>query len=118
MIKCVSYNCNSIRNNSETVKDLLNKKDIVFLQELILSKSDMCILNDFDSRFEYTAFVQDRESEGINEGRPSKGVAIYWRKYLSLRVTPLLIDDSLIGIILDSSDDNNNKTIFECIFAL
>ena len=116
MIKCVSYNCNSIRNNSENVKELLNKNDIVFLQELMLCKSDLCILNDFDSRFEYTAFVQDRESEGINEGRPSKGVAVYWRKYLSPNITPLLIDDSLIGIILNSFDDNNNKTLFLNIY--
>ena len=88
----------------------------VFLQELMLCKSDLCILNDFDSRFEYTAFVQDRESEGINEGRPSKGVAIYWRKHLSLNITPLLIDDSLIGIILNSFGDNNNKTLFLNIY--
>ena len=112
MVKCSSHNCNSIRNNSENVKELLNKNDIVFLQELMLCKSDLCILNNFDSRFEYAAFVQDRESEGINEGRPSKGVAIYWRKRLSLNITPLIIDDSLIGIILDSLDDNNNKTLF------
>ena len=112
MIRCASYNCNSIRNNSENVKELLNKNDIVFLQELMLSKSDLCVLNDFDNRFEYTAFVQDRESEGINEGRPSKGVAIYWRKHLSSNITPLLIDDSLIGIILKSSNNSNNKTLF------
>ena len=112
MIKCASYNCNSIRNNSENVKKLLNKNDIVFLQELMLSRSDLCILNDFDSRFEYAAFVKDRESEGINEGRPSKGVAIYWRKHLSSNINPLIIDDSLIGITLDSLDDSNNKTLF------
>ena len=77
MVKCISYNCNSIRNNSEIVKDLLNKTDILFLQEIMLCKSDLGLLNDFNEDFECVGFVKDRESEGINEGRPSKGVAIY-----------------------------------------
>ena len=82
MIRCASYNCNSIRNSSETVKNILFKSDIVFLQEILLSKSDLPILNEFDIDFRHIAFVNDREEEGINEGRPSKGVAIFWRDTL------------------------------------
>lgn len=112
MVKCISYNCNSIRNNSEIVKELLNKTDILFLQEIMLSKSDLGLLNDFNENFECVGFVKDRESEGINEGRPSKGVAIYWRRFLSPYVAPLIIDDSLIGLILTSPEDCHNKSLF------
>ena len=98
MIKCVSYNCNSIRNNSEIVKLLLGANDIVCLQELMLLKSDLPYLNCLDENFDHIACVADRESEGIVEGRPKKGVAIFWRKSLSCKITPIKIDDSCIAI--------------------
>ena len=47
-MKITSYNCNSVRNNSETVKKLLNDCDILLLQELMLEKRDLDILNEFD----------------------------------------------------------------------
>ena len=111
-IKCISYNCNSIRNNSEIVKELLNKSDILFLQEIMLCKSDLGILKDFNEDFECIGYVKDRESEGINEGRPCRGVAIYWRRCLSPHVFPLIIDDSVMGLILTSPRDCHNKSLF------
>ena len=77
MLRCVTYNCNSIRNNSEVVKYLLSSFAIVFLQEIMLNKADLPILNEYHNDFEHVAFVKDRESDGICEGRPSKGVAIF-----------------------------------------
>ena len=100
MLKNSSYNCNSVRNNAETVKDLLENYDLVFLQELMLCKSDLSLLNNFNKQFQYIAFVQDREAEGINEGRPTKGVAIFYRNTLSRHILPILIDDCIIGVIL------------------
>ena len=60
MARVVSYNCNSIRNNSEIVKSLLLDADILFIQELMLEKSDLGILNDFNSNFRHVAYVKDR----------------------------------------------------------
>ena len=102
MARIATYNCNSIRNNSEIVKSLLLNVDILFLQELMLEKRDLSILNDFNDDFRHVAYVNDRESDGICEGRPSKGVAIFWRAHLSPLVSPLLINDSLIGIFLET----------------
>ena len=112
MIKFVSYNCNSVRKNAETVINLLNKADVVFLQELMLSKSDLPVLHDFHSDFDHAAYVKDCESQGINEGRPSSGVAIFWRKHLTSLITPLIIDDSLIGAIFRDNDNVNNNILF------
>ena len=104
MARIISYNCNSIRNNSEIVKSLLLNTDILFLQELMLEKRDIGILNDFDNNFRNVAYVNDRECEGICEGRPSKGVAIFWRTCLSPFVSPLIINDYLIGLIVETKD--------------
>ena len=94
MIKFSSYNCNSVRKNIEIVKNLLNRTDVLFLQELMLSKSDLPLLYDIHEDFDHAAYVKDCESQGINEGRPSRGVAIFWRKYLTPSIKPLIIDDS------------------------
>ena len=81
MVKIVSYNCNSVRNNSEIVKSLFLDSDILFLQELMLEKRDVGILNDFNEDFRHICFVKDRDSKGICEGRPSGGVAIFFGRH-------------------------------------
>ena len=86
--------------NSENVRKLLDNFDIVFLREIMLSKSDLPLMNDNNKQFRNIAFVRDRETEGIIEGRPSKGVAIFWREKFSPFISPLLIDDACIGVIL------------------
>ena len=70
----------------------------------MLEKRDIGILNDFDNNFRNVAYVNDRECEGICEGRPSKGVAIFWRTCLSPFVSPLIINDYLIGLIVETKD--------------
>ena len=77
MLRCATYNCNSVRNNAEIVKNILNNVDILCLQEIMLNKSDLDILKNFDNTFDYVAYVKDRETMGINEGRPTAGVAIF-----------------------------------------
>ena len=54
-MRCVSYNCNSIRNNSEIVKALMENNDLVFLQEIMLNRSALPILHDFNENFSHVA---------------------------------------------------------------
>ena len=105
MVKVVSYNCNSVRSRAENVKTLLRENDIVCLQEIMLCKSDLPILNNFNDDFNNVAFVEDREGLEINEGRPTRGVAIFYRKSISPNVTTLFIDDSVIGLIISKEKD-------------
>ena len=102
MVKIASYNCNSIRCHFENVRNILCDVDILFLQELQLFKSDLLVLNDLNDDFENISFVYDREVEGIVEGRPTKGVAILWRKNLSSFISPIVIDDSMIAITISN----------------
>ena len=57
----------------------------------MMNKSDLPLLHDFDDDFKHVAFVRDRESEGINEGRPARGVAVFYRKAMSSFVAGLNI---------------------------
>ena len=101
MIKLVSYNCNSIRNNAEIVKSLLDNTDVLCLQEIMLHQRDIDILNDFHDDFKSFTFVKPVEEDVIREGRPSGGVSIFWRKYLSPFIKPFYIDDRVLGIIFE-----------------
>ena len=103
MVRIASYNCNSVRANSANVQNIMDIADIVCLQELMLCKSDLQFLDELNKDFDNAAFVIDRESEGITEGRPCRGVSVLWRKSLSKYVSPVLIDDSIIGIILTNN---------------
>ena len=38
------------------------------------------------------------------EGRPSRGVAIFWRRHLSSIISPVLVNDFIIGIVLKVKD--------------
>ena len=113
MVHCVSFNCNSIRKNTEIVKTLLKKADILCLQEIMLTKDDLGILNQFNSEFEHVAFVNEREVVGICEGRPTAGVAIFWRRKFSHFIKTITIDDSIIGILLNNG---NNKVLIMNVY--
>lgn len=104
MLKLVSYNCNSFRNNVHNIKNLLIGYDIVIIQELLMLREDLPFIDTIDSNFESISYVVDRSEEGILEGRPTNGVAILWRKALSNFIDPLICDDRVIGIVLNSGD--------------
>ena len=76
MVKIASYNCNSVRANSVNVQNIMDKADIVCLQELMLCKNDLPFLSELNREFDNVAFVRDRESEGTVAGRPYYCVSI------------------------------------------
>ena len=61
MVRIASFNCNSVRKNVEYVKTLLEENDIICLQELMLCKSDLSILNGFNDNFNNIAFHAKRK---------------------------------------------------------
>ena len=82
MIKFATFNCNSIRKNVESVKELLRSNDIVFLQELMLLREDLGFLKELNKDFSCTACAKGVKDNEIATGRPSKGVAIFFRNTL------------------------------------
>ena len=102
MIQIASFNCNSIRRNVDTVRSLLKSNDFVALQELMICESDVEFLSTIDNEFYYHAFVKDKILDGINTGRPSKGVAIFWKKSI-MSVTSININEWMNGITFDTN---------------
>lgn len=104
MFRIVSYNCNSFRNNIDIIKLLLDKYDIVLLQELMLLNEDINLVKDLHPDWEAIVGVQDNFNQGIMEGRPQKGVAILWKKSFSELIVPVYVDNSINGIKIKIKD--------------
>lgn len=82
VLNICSYNCNSFRNNLEVIKNLMTNHDLIMLQELMLGKQDLYLIDDLSDEWENLSFVQDVVKENIQEGRPKRGVSILFRKEL------------------------------------
>ena len=113
MLNIVSFNCHSIIKNIETVKQLLNRFDIVLLQELMLMEEDIAVVEQLHPDFNCTVGIKDKNVDGILTGRPSRGVAILFRKYLFRFIEPIKFDDRVIGIVLSN---NSFKTVILNIY--
>lgn len=96
-IKITSYNCDSVRNSSDTVKILLNNHDIVLLQETLLTDDNLDYLNMLDENFNHSAVPSTYYKENF-KGRPRGGLAIFWSKNLSKCVTATCYTDRIMGI--------------------
>ena len=104
MLRFASFNCHSVRNNIEVVKSLLDTHDIILLQELMIHECDVGILYQLNQDFTCNVGVSDRVNDGIVYGRPSRGVAILYRKYLLSNIKHVAIDDRINGILITHED--------------
>ncbi|CAF2038485.1 unnamed protein product [Rotaria magnacalcarata] len=78
--------------------------DIVLLQELMLMKDDVHLVKNVNDEWDSIVDVRDVITDGIMEGRPSKGVAILWRKSYSEFINPVYCNESIIGITINTAD--------------
>lgn len=134
MAKIVTFNCNSFRNNIETVTSLLDCYDIVLLQELMLLNDDVHLVKNIHPDWDSCVQVRDCINDGIMVGRPQKGVAILWKKMFSSSITPIYFDECincikivgieksilLINIYMpfDKKDDNSLVNYVSSVSAL
>ena len=108
-IKVITYNCQSFRKNLDFIKLLVNKCDILLLQETILPSHALDIamsLNDNDNMVDYF-FVPSSRDENNFYGRSKGGLAFIWKKSMTPTITIKPFDDRLCGLSIMSG----NKSI-------
>ena len=103
-LKVASFNCNSIRKNVEIVKNLLHDNDIVLLQEIIITYSEIDFLNRINDEF-HCSFVPsfDPTLNGLN-GRPKGGLCIFWRISLNDIIKSTPYTDNIMGVKIGNSN--------------
>ena len=94
-LKITSYNCRGLPKTCNKlllrpdICDLLNKSDIVCLQETWYSKQDLAGVNNLDTNFHGTGVSTTDYSSHIVSGHPPGGVAILWREHLTQFIQPV-----------------------------
>ena len=70
-LRIASYNCNSVRKRIDIVRSILNKCDILLLQEILLLEEDKNFLYGLNSLFEAYVVPIKHSNSNCLEGRPS-----------------------------------------------
>ena len=120
-IKVCSYNCRGLkihRNNNSVcnfnVETILQSYDVVLLQETLLFKEELPLLNNFNELFHGTGEAACSLSDNKRSGRPYGGVCVLWRKSIESVITELKFSlDWLVGINIKTN--NSNITIL-CVY--
>ena len=96
-LKIISYNCQSFNSKGPLINLLMEKCDLICLQETFITDCNNNCFDNFHKDFvnAYTPAVRKGE---ISEGRPSGGLCIYWRKNLDINFIPVQITSRLLGL--------------------
>ena len=102
-LRIITYNCQSFRANKQFIKTLLQKCDILLLQETLLTEhnaNELDTLVDNDFIFCHTPAVTNGN---FLTGRPSSGLAIYWKAMDNFKCYPIMYTDRLMALRLENS---------------
>ena len=100
-VNVATFNCNSLRCNIDTIRDLLSQNDILFLQETMLNEHLFDIYEGLSPDFDFSAIPSIESNQG---GRPKAGLAILWRK--DLNVTTDIHSENIISALLKFRDQS------------
>ena len=78
-LRIISYNVQPFRANKTTVKTLLEKCDIILLQETLLSSFNVNEMDGIMRNKEISCHTLTNLSTSLLEGRPFGGLAIIWK---------------------------------------
>ena len=105
-LRVTSFNCFSLRKKIDVIRDILNKSDIVFLQETLLSQNDIKIAQRIDYNFQgYHIPSYDPNILGLN-GRLIGGLSIYWKNQLGNIIKPVPCSDNIVAVRLSVKNLN------------
>ena len=98
-MRVISYNCQSFRNNVPLVKSLLNRCEILLIQETHLPESGSGVLDDLDDQI-VNAFAPAIRKDDVFVGRSSGGLAIFLNKIQNIVSKPIKFNDRIMGLKL------------------
>ena len=101
-LRIITYNCQSFRSNKSVVKKLLEQSDILLIQETLLTD---CNANELETVTDDRFIVEHRAAEhngSFLTGRPSGGLAIYWKAIDNFTCKPVMYTSRIMGLVLEN----------------
>ena len=102
-LRIISYNVQSFRANKTTVKTLLEKCDIILLQETLLSSFNVNELDGILQNNEISCHTPANLSTSLLGGRPSGGLSIIWKTKDNISCFPVFLTDRIMGLVLKTT---------------
>lgn len=100
-----SYNCNSLKNKVDTVRGLLDRSDILLLQEIFILDDETDFVSAVDSDFDVIVSPSQLPPHSTS-GRPLGGMVLFHRRSLDLTVETLATHDHYVIYKLSGSFDD------------
>ena len=97
-LRIISYNCQSFRSNISIVKQLLEKCDMLFLQETLLTEFDANELDQLIDNNTIACFTPAIPSTSPNGGRPRGGLAVFWKTTDTINFFPIMFTNRVMGL--------------------
>ena len=102
ILKFATFNCYSVKKNSDYIQMLLKSHDIVLLQETLLHDDELEeYLSKLNENVEYFAIPGTANLNNNLAGRVSGGLAFLWNKKLNAFISPIKFTDRILGLILN-----------------
>ena len=95
-LRVISFNCNSIRSKVDTIREILNKCDILLCQEVMLPEEEVSFVYGLDEKFSCHVVASNLPSHITSSGRPRGGFAVFYRKLLDLRIDIITCHDHYV----------------------
>ena len=97
-LQIFSFNCQSFRSNISIVKQLLEKCDVLFLQETLLTQFNANELDQLTDNNTIACFTPATPSTSPNGGRPRGGLAVFWKTSDTINFFPIMFTNRVMGL--------------------
>ena len=97
-LRIISYNCQSFRSNIFVVKQLLEKCDVLFLQETLLTEFNANELEQLIDNNTIACFTPATLSTSPNGERPKGCLAVFWKTSDTINFFPYTFTNRAMGL--------------------
>ena len=99
-LRIISYNCQSFCSNISIVKQLLEKRDVLFLQETLLIKFNAKEHDQLTDINTIACFTPASPSTSSNGERPKGDLAVFWKTSDTNNLFPIMFTSRVMGLML------------------
>ena len=104
-LRITTFNCRSVKNSLQTVRNLCSTHDVIALQETWLLPHDLTMFQTIDVNFTGRGTSAIDSGAELLEGRPYGGMAFLWRKDLANSIEYISYNDErLLGLAVKGAD--------------